>query len=131
MDDKTEQPSPERLTENYRRGIERLHEALKAAPKLLEHYLLNEMFQEIFPFNEPTPIEHYMKLICRFGLLRLVLAAQCNADTALPDSTTLAKTVQVYCRRFQHNAAFARQVNHALNHSGWNKLDNLYRLLRA
>lgn len=121
----------ERLIENYVRGIHRLQGALEAAPRLLEHYLLNEMFLELFPFSGPSPYQHYLKLISRFGLLRLMLAAQCNTGTALPDAITLARTVQIYCRRFQHDPVFAQQVNQAMNNSGWAQLENLYRFLRT
>ena len=130
-DRETGKVGPERLVESYSRGIQRLHEALLAAPKLLEHYLLNEMFLELFPFREPSPYQSYLKLISRFGLLRLMLAAQCNTGAALPDAITLARTVQVYCRRFQHDPVFAQGASQALNNSGWAKLENLYRFLRT
>lgn len=122
----------EQLVECYSRGVSRLPEALKAAPHLLEHYILNDMFSELFPFyGELTPYEHYLRLVSRFGLLRLMLAAQCNTDGALPDAAALVQTVQVFCRRFQHDANFASQVNQALKNSGWDKLDKVYGFLRS
>lgn len=130
-DRETGKVGPERLVESYSRGIQRLHEALETAPKLLEHYFLNEMFLELFPFSEASPYQNYLKLISRFGLLRLMLAAQCNTGAALPDAITLARTVHVYCRHFQHNPVFAQRVNQAMSNSGWAKLEKLYRLLRT
>ncbi|NML18260.1 flagellin lysine-N-methylase [Azohydromonas caseinilytica] len=127
----TGQLGSERLVENYSRGIERLHKALEATPRLLEHYILNEMFLELFPFGGASPYEDYLKLISRFGLLRLMLAAQCNANATLPDAVALSNTVQVYCRRFQHDPNFAQQVSQVLNNSGWGKLEKLYRFLRS
>ena len=121
----------EKLIESYSQGISRLSEALRAAPHLLEHYILNEMFRELFPFESKTPYEHYLQLISRFGLLRLMLAAQCNLGDALPDAGVLVNTTHVFCRRFQHDGNFATQVNQALKNSGWDKLDKVYGFLRS
>lgn len=130
--DATGKTSLEQLVECYSRGVTRLPEALQAAPHLLEHYILNEMFYDLFPFHGTlTPFEHYLRLVARFGLLRLMLAAQCNTDGTLPDASALVQTVQVFCRRFQHDANFATQVNQALKKSGWDKLDKVYGFLRS
>lgn len=127
----TGQVTAEQLVDRYSHGVTRLPEALQAAPHLLEHYLLNEMFCDLFPFHGASPYQSYLQLVSRFGLLRLMLAAQCNTKGPLPDAAALVQTVQVYCRRFQHDANFATQVNKVLSNSGWAKLDKVYGFLRA
>lgn len=127
----TGQAGSEQLVEYYRRGLGRLAEAMQAAPQLLEHYLLNEIFRDLFPFQGATPYEDYLMLISRFGLLRLMLAARCNADAELPSPAELSQTVQVFCRRFQHDANWAAQINSALKNSGWDALEKVYGFLRT
>lgn len=130
-DAETGQVSGDELLEHYRRGLDRLAEAMQAAPQLLEHYLLNEMFRGLFPFQSATPYEDYLKLISRFGLLRLMLAARCNAEAELPSPAELSQTVQVFCRRFQHDANWAAQTNSALKNRGWDALEKVYGFLRT
>jgi len=125
------QVSPEALVGAYRRGLARMDEALAHTPWLLENYLVNEMFSQFVPFKGSSPYDSYVQLISRFGLLRLLLAVQCNTDGALPSSTTLASTVQLQCRRFQHDPSHAKRVKEALYQSGWAELARLYRLLRT
>lgn len=125
------QVTPEQLVECYSRGVTRLPAALQAAPHLLEHYLLNEMFCDLFPFHGASPYDHYLQLVSRFGLLRLMLAAQCNTDGPLPDDAVLVQTVQVFCRRFQHDTKFAQRVNQTLKNTGLAKLEKLYGFLRS
>ena len=120
----------EDMIAHYTRGIERLPEALSAAPLLLEHYVLNEMFLQLFPFEGKDPFENYVLLISRFGVLRLMLAAQCNTEKDLPNAEQLVQTVHVFCRRFQHDAAFAKQTNESLRATGLNSLASLYAFLR-
>jgi lysine-N-methylase len=122
--------SAEQLIERYSHGAQRLPEALQAAPHLLEHYLLNEVFSNVFPFECTLPYENYLQLVSRFGLLRLMLAAQCTGDT-LPDADALVRTVHVLCRHFQHNDGFTRRVNEALHKSGWGALDKVAGFLRT
>ncbi len=121
----------DQLIDGYTHGVSRLPEALAAAPHLLDHYVLNEMFTNMFPFDGETPYVNYLQLIARFGVLRLMLAAQCNTDGPLPDAAALVATVQIHCRRFQHNADFARQINEALTATGWHTLDKLFAFLRT
>lgn len=125
------QVTVEKLVENYSQGARRLPEAMLAAPHLLEHYILNEMFRDLFPFGTTTPYDHYLQLISRFGLLRLMLAAQCNTGGPLPDAAVLVNTTHVFCRRFQHDAGFSLQVNQALKNSGWDKLEKVFGFLRS
>ncbi len=127
----TGQVTSEQLVEHYRIGLGRLADALQAAPQLLEHYLLNEIFRDLFPFQSATPYEDYLRLISRFGLLRLMLAARCNADAELPSAAALSQTVQMFCRRFQHDASWAAQINSALKNSGWDGLEKVYGFLRT
>lgn len=119
------------LVAAYRRGLERLELALRDAPYLLEHYVLNEMFRDLFPFQSAKPFDAYLQLIARFGLLRLLLAARCNTKGDLPDTGVLVNTVHLFCRRFQHQPDFAARVNNALHASGWSSLDKLYGFLRT
>jgi lysine-N-methylase len=128
--DESGRVSGEQLIEHYSRGVQRLPEALLAAPHLLEHYLLNEVFANVFPFECAVPYENYLQLVARFGLLRLMLAAQCTGDT-LPDADALVRTVHVMCRRFQHDVGFATRVNQALLGSGWSALEKIYGFLRS
>ena len=121
----------QQLIDNYRAGVQRLPEALKEAPYLLENFLLNEMFSEGFPFSEASPYEHFLKLVTHFGLVRFMLAVQCNHADHLPTVEHMARTVQVFSRKYQHDAEFAKRVNAALKNSGWDALEKIYRFLRT
>lgn len=119
------------LVAAYRHGLERMEQALSSAPWLLEHFVLNEMFAQQFPVGTPTAYEGYLQLVARFGLLRLLLAAQCNAEATLPSPQTMAATAGLQARRFQHDLGYAHKVSSSLRDSGWASLDKLCTLLRT
>lgn|GEM_PF-596168 len=118
------------LVQAYMTGVQRLPEALQATPHLLEHFLLNEMFRELFPFKGNSPYEAYLQLIAEYGLLRFMIAVQCNTDGALPDAAALVRTVHVFYRLFQHDHRFG-QMHHALTKSGFGSLEKVYGFLRT
>ena len=120
------------VVERYVQGLQRLPEALAQAPSLLTNFLLNEMYREHFPFADAAPFAQFQRLLVRFGMVRLLLAARCSgvADE-LPGPAALAATVQVFCRRYQHDPTFARGLDQVLKNSGWDKLDKLWRFLKT
>jgi lysine-N-methylase len=125
-------PSATDLTERYSRGVRRLEAALEATPGLIRNYVVNEMFREFFPFATQPTFVHFQRLLLRFGMVRFLLAARCNTpDGTLPRPEELAATVQVFCRRFQHDAQFASRLDEALTLSGWDRLEKLFRFLRS
>jgi len=125
------QVSSTALTEAYRRGLQRLDQTLDAVPWFLENYLLNEIFSQLFPFEGGNTYNAYLRLVARFGLVRLLLAAQCNVEDERPLLPTLVSTVALQCRRFQHDATFTENVNHSLRASEWGYLDKLLTLIRT
>jgi len=129
--DASGQVSAEGLVGAYRRGLARLDDALAQTPWLLENYVMNEMFSELVPFDGHTPYDSFLQLVARFGLLRMLLAIQCNTDDELPSIATLTATVQLHCRRFQHDMNYARRVKQSLYDSGWAEMSKLYTLLRT
>jgi len=131
VDPQTGTVDPAMLRTHYERGVSRLPEALAAsAPLLLEHYLLNELFREAFPFDRASPFAHYLDLALRFGVLRLMLAARCTGEV-LPDAAALVETVHVFCRRYQHDPQFVREARAAFHAGGWDVMPRLFPFLRA
>lgn len=130
-DPETHDVSKEMLIARYTAGVKRLPLAMKEVPFLLENYLINEMFNEVFPFGEAAPDKHFLKLVTRFGLVRLMLSAQCTESVSMPTNEQMARTVQVFCRQYQHDVKFAKSVNTALENTGWDSLEKIYRFLRT
>lgn len=116
------------LLENYRRGLANLPAALAATPHLLEHYVLNEMFRDFFPFGASSAFQNYQGIIFRFGCLRFMLAAQSVDAGALPDRETLIGTVVTFCRIYQYDS-LAELFNEALKTVGWDRLEDAFGLL--
>lgn len=117
------------LVRAYYTGLERLAPALEAVPWLLEHYVINEFFREIFPWSLDNPKRHYATLIVRFATVRLMLVGRAAAREATLTPLELAETVQVACRRYVHDMNFTKQAGQTLAESDWVSLEKLHALL--
>jgi len=89
---------PSVLLQSYEVGLARLVPALDNVPWLLEHFLLNEVLTEIFPWKGKSPQEHYDTLFIRLAILRVMLAGRAAAQEAPLTPLELAETVQVFSR---------------------------------
>lgn len=118
------------LVGRYQSGLTKLHIALEGAPFVLQNYVLNDMFRELFPFEGSDATEHYRRLVVRYGIVRLMLAARCEAKERPLHLDEIVETVQVFARLHQHNAQFAKRAEESLKKANWDTLEKMFRFLR-
>lgn len=117
------------ITENYLRGLSLLNTDANQLEQPLGRYLLNELLLELFPWSRTSMMAHYRRLLTRYGVLRLMLAAVANARNAPLDQATVVQVTQVFARLYQHNNTFSKKAEELLNGANWVDLDRLYALL--
>jgi len=121
----------ETVTENYRQGLLNLDEVLATTPIFLENYLLNEVFTDMFPLGDKDSFAHYLMLVSRYGVVRLMLDASCANGQTLPTPRDMSSAVQFFCRQYQHDSSFSGHVIEALSEVGLARLETLYRFFRT
>jgi lysine-N-methylase len=117
------------ISDNYLRGKKFLAEDGGISEKLASKYLLNDLIREAFPWTRASAMEHYRRLLTRYGILRLMLAGVAAEQNKALDEATIVQTIQVFCRIYQHNALFTKRAESLLVQSEWTQLDRLYALL--
>lgn len=119
----------ETISDNYIRGTKLLAEDSGTWERMASKYLLNDLIRETFPWTRVTAMEHYRRLLTRFGILRLMLAGVAAEQGHALDTATVVQTIQVFCRIYQHNSMFTKRAENLLTQSEWTQLDRLYSLL--
>ncbi len=117
------------ISDNYVRGSKLLTEDGGTSEKLTSKYLLNDLIRETFPWTGASAMDHYRRLLTRYGILRLMLAGVAAEKDEALDEATIVQTIQVFCRIYQHNALFTKRAESLLIQSEWTQLDRLYALL--
>lgn len=121
----------EAYIDRYKKGLKGLEAVLENNHPLLEHAVLNDMLQDLFPFSGAEPMHNFLKLVTRFGFLRWILA---NVCFELGDKATLedlVQSAQQFYRKFRHNPAFANALHESLTRAGWSTLDKAIPILKA
>lgn len=125
----TAEPDLARISDNYLRGSKLLTEDGGTYERLVCRYLLNDVIRETFPWTQASAMEHYRRLLTRYGILRLMLAGVAAAHGQSLNEAVIVQTIQVFCRIYQHNTAFAIRAEDILTESDWTRLEHLYALL--
>lgn len=118
-----------KIPANYARGSQLLQDDGGVYERLMSHYLLNDLVRESFPWTQTTAMEHYRRLLTRYGILRLMLSGVAAEQGTALNEAKMVHTIQVFCRIYQHNAVFAKQAEGLLAKSDWTQLERLYALL--
>lgn len=118
------------MLQSYATGSRHLESVLADKPHFVANFLVNQMFNEGFPFNEPTLFDSYIRLVARFGTLRLLLVLRCAQSDKLPTPQQLADLTQVYVRNFEHDHAFKDAINQALYTAGFESMKYIVGILR-
>lgn len=122
-------PQGEMLVAAYTKGSERLKRAMEPVPWLFEHFVLNEALRTLFPWGLENPKRQFATLVIRFATIRLILVGRAAAQEAPLTPLELAETVQAACRRYVHDAHYARNLNQVLGGARWEDLNLLLSLL--
>jgi lysine-N-methylase len=120
------------MLEKYIEGIVRLDAILKSSQTahFIANFLANQMFNEGFPFNEAGIFKSYLRLVSRFGSLRMLLALRCADPGDPPTAHQLAALTQVYARKFEHDQVFKAAINQALHGVGFESMRYVVGLIR-
>lgn len=118
------------VLEKYLSGAQNIEKVLFKKKHFIANYLINQMFNEIFPFNETSIFKSYLRLVSRYGSLRLLLVLQCSDSMKLPSPLEMAALTQVYARKFEHNVPFKNKINEALEVVGFNSMKYVCGIIR-
>ncbi|WJF90756.1 flagellin lysine-N-methylase [Paraburkholderia bonniea] len=113
----------------YRAGRELLVQSA-GLEAVLERYLLNETIREAFPWGHGSPLFHYRHRLVCFGVVRMMLAGYANTQGHPLAEAEAAEVIQVFCRAFQHNGAFASSIENILHQCEWESLHQWIALLK-
>jgi lysine-N-methylase len=117
------------IIERYRAGRALLDQTAHY-DAILTRYLLNEAIRGTFPWGCDTALLQHRRWVVVFGIVRGMLAAYANAmDRPLSDEE-VTEVVWAYCRAFQHDTAFAENVEQTLQRCEWDSLPRLLAVLK-
>lgn len=102
---------------------------LKTHDYMLENYLVNHVFKELFPLDEKTLFESYRKMVTYFMLVKFHLVGVSNYKETMTEDDTI-QVFQAFVRTTEHNSTYVQRALELLNDAGIHSIGHLVTLIR-
>ncbi len=103
---------------------------IKEREYIFENYLVNDVFQRMFPYRDDNFLNEYMLLVMNYSIIRLVLTGMASCDEQLTD-TMVVDLIYSFSRAVLHNNAFIKSFIDALNENNFNTLSHMIILIKS
>ncbi len=97
---------------------------------ILENYLVNYVFMNLFPYDKQTVTDSFAMLIINFSMIKLHLIGMAKYHKELT-SDLVVKLVQSYSKTIDHNTAYLRNVEDFMKKQGYTTLAHMVVLVRS
>ncbi len=88
---------------------------------ILENYLVNHVYKNLFPFGQETVFEDYVMLIIHYSLIKLHLIGMSAYHQGLTIELVI-KLISSFARTVEHNITYLQYVKELLKQNGYNTL---------
>lgn len=97
---------------------------------ILENYVVNYIFKNLFPYDYETLFESYIMLILQVVLIKIhVLGLAANRNKLSPDMFVLC--VQQLAKVIEHDPEYLSGVRDAVNQSGYNTMAHMFVVIKS
>ncbi|MBO0589101.1 flagellin lysine-N-methylase [Sporosarcina sp. E16_8] len=97
---------------------------------ILENYLVNYVFTNLFPFDKKTITDSFAMLIINFSMIKLHLIGMAKYHKGLNNDLVI-KLVQSYSKTIDHNNAYLKNVENLLREHGYTTLAHMVVLVKS
>lgn len=97
---------------------------------ILENYLVNYVFMNLFPFDKNTVTDSFVMLIINFSMIKLHLIGMAKYHEGLTIDLVI-KLVQSYSKTIDHNSTYLKNVENLMNKQGYTTLAHMVVLVRS
>lgn len=114
----------------YKESVKEYYEPyIKDREYIFENYLVNDVFQRMFPYKDDNFFNEYMIIVLNYSIIRLLLTGMASCDKELTDAMVI-DLVYSFSRAVLHNNMFIKAFIDALNENEFNTLSHMIVLIK-
>lgn len=118
----TEEVSPEDIAKNYDQAYKSYYKPFMDEHEyILENYLVNYVFKNLFPFGRKTIFDDYVILVIHYSMIKLHLIGMAGKQHGLNEEMIL-KLIQSFSKTIEHNSLYLQMINNSLENNGYNTM---------
>lgn len=96
---------------------------------MLENYIVNYVFKNLFPNDYNTLFESYIMLIIHFALIKLHLIGMSAKQQQLTQKMVI-ECVQQFAKVIEHNPLYLKGVREGIEQSGFNSMGHMFVMIK-
>ncbi|MBX9974389.1 flagellin lysine-N-methylase [Cytobacillus firmus] len=106
----TREATIEEVTEYYKKSLKEYYEPFMTEHEyILENYLVNYIFKNLFPLEQKTLFEDYIMLVIHYSLIKLHLIGMAGFHKGLTNDLVI-KLIQSFAKTVEHNNTYLNKV---------------------
>lgn len=98
---------------------------MKKQGYILENYVVNYIFKNLFPFDYNTMFESYMMLIIHFTLIKLHMIGMAAKQQKLTQDMVI-ECIQQLVKTIEHHSSYLQGVRKGMEDSGYNTMGHMF-----
>jgi lysine-N-methylase len=120
----------EAIGERYREAYQDHYSAYMSEREyILEHYLVNHVFKNLFPLGGRGPFGEYVMLVIHYALIKMHLIGMAAFHKGLTDELVI-RLIYSFSRVIEHNPIYLNRIFRLLSQSGLNNMAYMAILIR-
>lgn len=120
----------DKCIESYKKSVKEYYEPyMKGKEYIFENYLVNDVFQRMFPYRDDNFFNEYMRLVLNYSIIRLLLTGMASCENELTDRMII-DLIYSFSRAVLHNNMFIKSFIDTLNENKFNKLSHMIVLIK-
>lgn len=106
----TKEATVEEVTVHYKQAFEEYYEPfMKEHEYILENYIVNYIFKNMFPLGQKTLFDDYVMLVIHYSMIKLHLIGMAGFHKGITTELVI-KLIQSFAKTVEHNDAYLRKV---------------------
>lgn len=106
----TKEASVEEITEHYKKAYEEFYEPFMTEHEyILENYLVNYVFKNLFPLGHKTIFDDYVMLVIHYSMIKLHLIGMAGFHKELTTDLVI-KLIQSFAKSVEHNVFYLKNI---------------------
>jgi len=115
---------------NYRDSYNNIYEPfMKEHEYMLENYLVNYVFKNLFPYDYQSLFESYMMLVVNFTLIKLHLVGIASKQKQLTQEMFI-ECVQQLAKVIEHNISYLKGVREGMENLGYTSMGHMFMMIK-
>lgn len=103
---------------------------MKEKEYILENYLVNYVFKNLFPYNYNTLFESYMMLVIHYTIIKFHLVGIAS-DTKKMSEAIVIECIQQLTKLIEHNNLYLQEVRRVMEELEFNTMGHIFIMIKS